>query len=110
MDRSCIGFAGVRLYHRTRSESVPEILAGGFRDSAYNSEPEMERGVWFRTDPHEWVAGNAAVLAIDLSEDRVCENWRSALDPAEWQIPSRYIQDLPIEVICDPNRTERKDS
>jgi hypothetical protein len=90
---------GVRLYHRTRSESVPDILAQGFRDSTYNSEPEMERGTWFRTDPDEWTAGNPAILAIDLPEDRMSEKWRSKLDPADRQIPSRHIRDLPIEVI-----------
>jgi hypothetical protein len=71
----------------------------GIQDSVYNSEPEMERGTWFRTDPDVWTAGNPAILAIEVRDDRVCAKWQSALDPAEWQIPSRYIHDLPIEVI-----------
>lgn len=89
----------MRLYHRTRPESVPDILARGFQDSGYNSEPDMERGTWFSTDPDVWAAGNPDTLAIDVPDDRVCARWQSALDPAEWQIPSRYIRDLPIEVI-----------
>jgi hypothetical protein len=75
-------------------------MADGFRDGSYNSEPEMELGTWLRTDPGEWTAGNPAILAIDLPEDRVSEQWRSALDPADWQIPSRHIRDLPIEVVA----------
>ena len=59
----------------------------------------MEPGTWFRTDPDEWTAGNPAILAIDVPEDRVNAEWRSTLDPADWQIPSRHIRDLPIEVM-----------
>jgi hypothetical protein len=89
----------VRLYHRTRPESVPDILAHGFQDSTYNSEPDMERGTWFRTDPEVWATGNPAILAINMPNDRICTKWQSALEPADWQIPSRYIRDLPIELI-----------
>lgn len=91
----------MRLYKRTTVESVRSILAEGFRDSSYNSEPEMERGTWFSEDPNDWAPGNPTLLAIDVPEDRVCESWRSKCNPVEWQIPSRHISDLPIEVIED---------
>jgi len=74
-------------------------LANGFKDSGYNSEPGMELGTWFCTDPEVWTAGNPALLAIDVPDDRLCAEWQSALNTAEWQIPCRYLRDLPIEVI-----------
>jgi hypothetical protein len=89
------------LYKRTTAKSAPGILAEGLSNSIYNSEPEMERGVWFSEDPDDWAPGNPALFAIDVPEDRVSEIWRSKYNPVEWQIPSRYIRDLQIEVFED---------
>ena len=91
----------MRLYHRTRFELVPSIQREGFRDSAFDAEEGMERGVWFCENPCAWVMANAnlALLALDVPDESPRPDWRSKQVANEWQIPSRYLTDLPIYVL-----------
>lgn len=85
------------LYHRTTAERAQSILTEGFRDSRFDAEDGMERGIWFSEDPQEWALGSPALLVIEMPDELLCPTWRSKLYPIEWQIPSRCLRELAIE-------------
>ena len=89
----------VRLYHRTLVDRADSILVEGWSDTAYDAEPGMERGVWFCENLDTWAVANPALLAIDVPEDRLRPEWRSAVNPAEWLIPSRCLRELSVDVV-----------
>jgi hypothetical protein len=89
----------VLLFHRTTEAAAPSILAEGFRDTHFVAEEGMERGVWFSEDPREWALGAPVLLAVQIPDDQLRQEWRSTLYPIEWQIPSRNLRELGVEVL-----------
>jgi hypothetical protein len=88
----------MRLYHWTFQEKLPSIFANGLRDSEFDAENGMERGVWFSEDKDGWNDPTRdALVAIDVPDDKLRAEWRSKINPVEWQIPSRFLRKLGIE-------------